>query len=161
ATGGHADWQDDEFAGTGGFDYGPTGGHAPWQDDEFAGTGGNADWQDDEFAGTGGHADWQEDETGEFEGTREEEPAALSATIQASRMSAPTLALCMIVGDEAAHLDRALSSVAGAYDQLVVVHTGSQAETVAVAGRWGARIVPYARANGPDGVLRDFAAARN
>ncbi len=66
----------------------------------------------------------------------------------------PTLALCMIVCDEADYLEACLRSVADLVDELVVVDTGSQDATPRIAREWGARIVPFAWCD-------DFAAARN
>ncbi|WKT83382.1 MULTISPECIES: TPR domain-containing glycosyltransferase [unclassified Thermosynechococcus] len=64
------------------------------------------------------------------------------------------ITLCMIVRDEAARLPRCLASVVGVVDEAVIVDTGSQDETVAIARQWGARVyeVPW---------QEDFAAARN
>jgi glycosyltransferase involved in cell wall biosynthesis len=60
----------------------------------------------------------------------------------------------MIVRDEAATLGRCLASAAPAVDEIVVVDTGSQDDTTAVATAHGARVL---RAAWTD----DFAAARN
>ncbi|URR34980.1 glycosyltransferase [Thermosynechococcus sp. HN-54] len=64
------------------------------------------------------------------------------------------ITLCMIVRDEAARLPQCLASVAGVVDEAVIVDTGSQDETVAIARDWGAQVyeVPWEE---------DFAAARN
>ncbi|BCX13081.1 MAG: glycosyl transferase [Thermosynechococcus sp.] len=64
------------------------------------------------------------------------------------------ITLCMIVRDEAARLPQCLASVAGVVDEAVIVDTGSQDETVAIARAWGARVyeIPW---------QDDFAAARN
>lgn len=64
------------------------------------------------------------------------------------------ITLCMIVRDEAARLPQCLASVVGVVDEAVIVDTGSQDETVAIARQWGARVyeVPW---------QEDFAAARN
>ena len=69
-------------------------------------------------------------------------------------MSRPRLSLCMIVRDEAALLPRFLASVAGLWDELCVVDTGSVDETIPILGAAGARIFhrPW---------TDDFAAARN
>ncbi|MCM1984847.1 TPR domain-containing glycosyltransferase [Lyngbya confervoides] len=65
-----------------------------------------------------------------------------------------SLSLCMIVRDEAAVLARCLQSVQGLVDEQIVVDTGSQDETAAIARSFGARIYDF--------VWRDdFAAARN
>jgi tetratricopeptide (TPR) repeat protein len=64
------------------------------------------------------------------------------------------LSLSMVVRDEASRLERCLTSVAGFVDEMVVVDTGSQDETVAIAERLGARVehLPWPG---------DFAPARN
>ncbi|BAC07921.1 tetratricopeptide repeat-containing glycosyltransferase family 2 protein [Thermosynechococcus vestitus] len=64
------------------------------------------------------------------------------------------ITLCMIVRDEATRLPQCLASVAGVVDEAVIVDTGSQDETVAIARDWGARVyeIPW---------QDDFAAARN
>ena len=65
-----------------------------------------------------------------------------------------TLALCMIVKDEEAHLGCCLESVKGLVDEIVVVDTGSTDRTVEIARQYGARVFSY-------GWHDDFAAARN
>lgn len=66
----------------------------------------------------------------------------------------PTLSLCMIVKNEAAHLPRCLASVRGLVDETIIVDTGSTDETVAIARAAGATVIPF--------VWRDdFSAARN
>lgn len=69
-------------------------------------------------------------------------------------MGCPTLSLCMIVKDEAKNLPRCLASVSGVVDAMVVVDTGSQDNTVAIATAAGALVksVPW---------QNDFALARN
>ena len=52
----------------------------------------------------------------------------------------PLLSLCMIARDEASFLDACLASVEGLADEIVVVDTGSQDETIEVARRYGARV---------------------
>ncbi len=66
----------------------------------------------------------------------------------------PLLQAAIIVKDEAAHLERCLTSLAGLCDRFVVVDTGSVDDTVAVAQRHGAVIdhVPW---------QGDFATPRN
>ena len=66
----------------------------------------------------------------------------------------PSVSLCMIVRNEAGNLSGCLGSVLGAVDDMVVVDTGSTDETVLVAQRLGARVIPHAWTD-------DFAAARN
>jgi hypothetical protein len=68
--------------------------------------------------------------------------------------TAPTLAACLIVKNEARHLAACLDTVAGFVDEIVVVDTGSTDDTVRIAQRRGARVV---RAEWTD----DFSAARN
>ena len=66
----------------------------------------------------------------------------------------------MIVRDEAAVLPRCLRSIAGAYDELCIVDTGSCDATLAIARKAGARVEKFTACNGPDGKIEDFAAAR-
>jgi glycosyltransferase involved in cell wall biosynthesis len=66
----------------------------------------------------------------------------------------PFLGLCMIVRNEAALLDRCLSSTAPHVDEIVIVDTGSTDGTKAVASRYTSRIYDHPWAD-------DFAAARN
>lgn len=65
-----------------------------------------------------------------------------------------SLALCMIVRDEAERLPRCLASVAGAIDAIYITDTGSKDDTVQIAERHGAEIRHFEWCN-------DFAAARN
>lgn len=60
----------------------------------------------------------------------------------------------MIVRDEQDTLGRCLESVAGVFDEIVIVDTGSNDATKDVATRWGARVFDFAW-------IDDFAAARN
>ena len=64
------------------------------------------------------------------------------------------ISLCMIARNEAAFLEACLRSVQGLADEIVLVDTGSEDDTVAVAERFGARVL---RAPWED----DFAAPRN
>lgn len=66
----------------------------------------------------------------------------------------PTLSLCMILRNEAGNLSRSLAPVAGRFDDVVVVDTGSTDGTDRAAEACGARVV---RIDWPE----DFAAARN
>src|SRR5262245_35181283 len=66
----------------------------------------------------------------------------------------PTLSLCMIVKNEAAHLEAALESVRGLADEIVVADTGSVDGTREVAARFGARLLGFEWCD-------DFSAARN
>ncbi|MEE2657239.1 MAG: glycosyltransferase [Candidatus Latescibacterota bacterium] len=60
----------------------------------------------------------------------------------------------MIVRDEAAHLQRCLTSIRGLVDEIVIVDTGSSDDSVAVAQRHDARVFHFEWAD-------DFSAARN
>lgn len=64
------------------------------------------------------------------------------------------VALAVIARDEAPRIGRLLSSVAPWVDEMLVLDTGSQDDTVAVAQRHGARVEHFAWCD-------DFAAARN
>jgi tetratricopeptide (TPR) repeat protein len=66
----------------------------------------------------------------------------------------PTLSVCLIVKNEESTLDRCLSSVQDAADEMVVVDTGSRDRTVEVARRHGAQVAHFEWCD-------DFAAARN
>ncbi len=66
----------------------------------------------------------------------------------------PTLALSMIVRDEAGRLEACLESVRGAVDEIVVADTGSVDATPQIARHHGARVVNIPWEN-------DFAQARN
>ncbi len=69
-------------------------------------------------------------------------------------MTEPSLGLVMIVRDEAHNLPRSLLPVAGRFDEVVVVDTGSSDSTPELCARAGARVLrlPWSH---------DFAAARN
>ncbi len=60
----------------------------------------------------------------------------------------------MIVRDEEANISKCLSSVAGLFDEIVVVDTGSQDRTREIAAEFGARVFDFVWVD-------DFAAARN
>jgi glycosyltransferase involved in cell wall biosynthesis len=64
------------------------------------------------------------------------------------------LTLCMIVKNEEAFLEGCLASVRDVVDAIVIVDTGCTDGTLAIARKYGARIVPHAWND-------DFAAARN
>ncbi|KQY82092.1 hypothetical protein ASD24_15635 [Paenibacillus sp. Root52] len=64
------------------------------------------------------------------------------------------ISLCMIVKDEAQHLERCLDAVRDVVDEIIVVDTGSTDDTPDIARRYGA-IVMHATWSG------DFARARN
>lgn len=69
-------------------------------------------------------------------------------------MPPPTLSLCLIVKNEAANLPRCLESTRGVVDEMVIVDTGSTDDTVAIAERFGARVLHHIWQN-------DFGLARN
>jgi hypothetical protein len=48
----------------------------------------------------------------------------------------PTLSVCLIAKNEENHIERALRSVEGVGDEIVVTDTGSTDRTVEIAGRW-------------------------
>ncbi len=60
----------------------------------------------------------------------------------------------MIVRDEQENLPRCLGSVAGLFDEIVVVDTGSRDRTREIAREFGARVFDFVWVD-------DFAAARN
>lgn len=66
----------------------------------------------------------------------------------------PKVSLCMIVRDEAAHLADCLEPVAGLFEDVVIVDTGSRDATPQIAARYASCVVPFAWRD-------DFAAARN
>jgi GT2 family glycosyltransferase len=66
----------------------------------------------------------------------------------------PRVTLTMIVRDEQDNLPRALESVRGSFDEIVVVDTGSTDRTREIAREFGARVFDFAW-------IDDFAAARN
>jgi glycosyltransferase involved in cell wall biosynthesis len=66
----------------------------------------------------------------------------------------PTVSLTMIVRDEELNLPRVLGSVAGLFDEIVVVDTGSRDRTREIAAEFGARVFDFVWVD-------DFAAARN
>lgn len=65
-----------------------------------------------------------------------------------------TLGFCTIVKNEAANLARCLASVASVVNELVLVDTGSEDDTVKIAESYGAKVSTFKWVN-------DFAAARN
>ena len=64
------------------------------------------------------------------------------------------ISACYIVKNEAAVLARSIESLQGNVDELLVVDTGSTDDTVALARRYGARVLQYIWQD-------DFAEARN
>ena len=65
-----------------------------------------------------------------------------------------SLSVCLVTRNEEKNIERALRSVAGVADEMVVVETGSADRTAAVASGLGARVLPFAWQD-------DFSAARN
>lgn len=65
-----------------------------------------------------------------------------------------TLSLCMIVRNEEATLPRCLDSVAGLFDEIIIVDTGSTDATKALSLRYTDKVFDFAW-------IDDFAAARN
>lgn len=66
----------------------------------------------------------------------------------------PTISMCMIVKNEAALLERCLTSYRGLFDEIIIVDTGSEDDTKAIAARFTSHIYDYQW-------IGDFAAARN
>ncbi|NQX70105.1 glycosyltransferase [Paenibacillus alba] len=66
----------------------------------------------------------------------------------------PFLSLCMIVKDEAKHLDKCLQSVSNCVDEIIIVDTGSTDSTKEIATRYTPYVIDFAW-------KQDFAAARN
>lgn len=65
-----------------------------------------------------------------------------------------TVSVCMIVKDEEQVLARCLNSLAGLYDELIIVDTGSSDATLSIAHTYTDKVYSYQWTN-------DFAAARN
>jgi glycosyltransferase involved in cell wall biosynthesis len=65
-----------------------------------------------------------------------------------------TISLCLIVKDEEKVLKRCIDSMKGAYDELIIVDTGSADKTVEIAKELGARVEHFEWCD-------DFAKARN
>jgi glycosyltransferase involved in cell wall biosynthesis len=65
-----------------------------------------------------------------------------------------TISLCMIVKNEEKTLERCLSSVDGIPDEIVIVDTGSEDATKAIAGRFTSRVLDFEW-------IDDFSTARN
>jgi len=73
---------------------------------------------------------------------------------ESSATKKATVSLTMIVRDEENNLSHSLGSVAGLFDEIVVVDTGSTDRTVEIARSLGARVFDFVWVD-------DFAAARN
>jgi glycosyltransferase involved in cell wall biosynthesis len=66
----------------------------------------------------------------------------------------PLISLCMIVKNESKHLARCLSSVASQVDEMIIVDTGSEDDTVEISKKFGAQTSYFEWCD-------DFSAARN
>ena len=77
-----------------------------------------------------------------------------SSEKSADKRSSVSVSLTMIVRDEEANIFKCLSSVAGLFDEIVVVDTGSKDRTREIAAEFGARVFDFVWVD-------DFAAARN
>jgi glycosyltransferase involved in cell wall biosynthesis len=75
-------------------------------------------------------------------------------SLNASPASVPSVSLCLIVKNEAQNLARCLSSAAERVDEVIVIDTGSDDETIAIAQQYGAQVGHFQWCD-------DFAAARN
>ena len=69
-------------------------------------------------------------------------------------MHNPLISLCMIVKNEEKNLPRCLESVCGLVDEMIILDTGSEDNTVSIAQSFGAKVyqIPWPG---------DFSAARN
>jgi glycosyltransferase involved in cell wall biosynthesis len=72
-----------------------------------------------------------------------------------------SISACMIVRDEERVLERCLESIAGAYDELCIVDTGSRDHTPFIAQQARAKFRVLTNWNDADGRIADFAATRN
>jgi GT2 family glycosyltransferase len=96
---------------------------------------------------------WEGREAAPPRGTRTSPDAATDAP-SANGTRKPSVSLTMIVRDEEANLPACLSSVAGVFDEIVIVDTGSTDRTREIAQEFGARVFDFVWVD-------DFAAARN
>ena len=65
----------------------------------------------------------------------------LIQTIEDSNWKPPRLSLCMIVRDEQANISKALDSLTGIVDEIIVVDTGSKDETKEIVRKFNAKII--------------------
>jgi glycosyltransferase involved in cell wall biosynthesis len=79
---------------------------------------------------------------------------AVGSGLDGSGVSRARVSLTMIVRDEQDNLPHCLGSVAGLFDEIVIVDTGSTDRTVEIAREFGARVFDFVWVD-------DFAAARN
>ncbi|TSA46768.1 MAG: glycosyltransferase [Deltaproteobacteria bacterium] len=73
--------------------------------------------------------------------TTDDSDKILVQTIEDIDWKPPRLSLCMIVRDEQVNISRALESLTGIADEIVVVDTGSQDETKDIAMKYNAKII--------------------
>lgn len=78
----------------------------------------------------------------------------LEYLVALTKPAEPTLSLCMIVKNEEKYLEGCLQSVQGVVDEIIIVDTGSTDATIAIAERFGAKVIHFPW-------IGDFAAARN
>ncbi|WP_405173356.1 glycosyltransferase [Paenibacillus sp. FSL H8-0260] len=69
-------------------------------------------------------------------------------------MTTPDITLCMIIKNEANHLEKCLSSVRGLVSEIIIADTGSEDNSKEIAQRFGAKIIDIPWEN-------DFSKARN
>lgn len=69
-------------------------------------------------------------------------------------MTTPDITLCMIIKNEANHLEKCLSSVCGLVSEIIIADTGSEDNSKEIAQRFGAKIIDIPWEN-------DFTKARN
>lgn len=73
----------------------------------------------------------------------------------------PLLSACIIARDEAALLPRCIASLNAICDEIIVLDTGSQDDTLDVAKSLGACVSRDTSCNDNDGLIADFSQARN
>lgn len=80
--------------------------------------------------------------------------STLLAAIEDDNWTLPKLSVCMIARDESANMAKALESLSGIADEIIVVDTGSKDETKDIARNFNAKIIDIEWEN-------DFSKARN